>query len=279
VITPPERAAMQAVTSARWRVDGPYVQTHVGDIAWGANPARAEVSAHLLGDEAYVFLDDPVWRVCAVPGAEHRFAEAAALARDAGAGVYALEHERPKAAALREAGFVRDDSAWFWHLVRDLSDLPPVTLPPGAAVCDGASDPAARVEVHRAAWEPSRFTLELYDSVRATPPYRDELDVGVVAADGTWGGYCLSWLDADSRSGELEPVGTAPAYRRRGYAAAACLTALHRLRDAGATTAVVYAVSDPANQGPRRLYESLGFVAEDRHVRYLPPMRENPATR
>ena len=277
MITPTDLAGMQEIASARWRADGPYVARHPGDIAWGAN-APGGVSATLLGDEAYVFRDGGDWHADACPGADARYADLAGMARDAGAPVFALAGERAKVAALSAAGFVRDETAWYWHLVRELSGLPDVTLPRGAVLAEGPDDPAARVGVHRAAWEPSGFTLDRYDAVRATPPYRGDLDVAVVAPDGTWAAYCLAWYDAGSRSGELEPVGTAPAYRRRGYAAAACLTALHRLRAAGAVTAVVYAVSDPATQGPRHLYEALGFAVRDRHARHRPPMRENPAT-
>jgi hypothetical protein len=39
----------------------------------------------------------------------------------------------------------------------------------------------------------------------------------------------------------------------------------------------VYAVDDPANPGPRALYESVGFRVIDRHVRWVPPFRQNPA--
>lgn len=92
-----------------------------------------------------------------------------------------------------------------------------------------------------------------------------------------WKSYALAWLDEGSASGELEPVGTDAAFRRQGYGAKACAAALHRLRDNGARTAVVYAVSDPANQGPRALYESVGCLVLDRHVRYLPPTRQNAA--
>jgi hypothetical protein len=53
---------------------------------------------------------------------------------------------------------------------------------------------------------------------------------------------------------------------------------LRALRERGAWVAVVYAADDPGNPGPKALYESIGFRVADRHVRYLPPARQNAAT-
>ena len=254
---------MQAIASERWRADGPYVEQHVGDLAWGANPPAGEASGLLL-DGGYAFADGDDWHLGGPDTALPALVEAA---RAADASVYALEHERTKTAVLLDAGYT-ESGDWLWHCVHDLADLPP--FPSG--VTDGPDDPDARVALHRAAWHPSRFTREVYDGVRATPPYRANLDVVVEGR-----AYALGWLDEGARSGELEPVGTDPAFRRQGYGARACVAALHRLKNNGATTAVVYAVSNPANQGPRALYESVGFRVVDRHVRYLPPTGQNAA--
>jgi ribosomal protein S18 acetylase RimI-like enzyme len=266
VIPPGVLDAMRDIASATWREHGPYVEQHVGDIAWGASPplGRERIAGHLFGD-AYAFADDAEWHL-----GGNDVGEAADAALEAGATVFALEAEEAKSDALRARGYVRATDAWYWHFARDLADLPE----PAFAASDDWTD-EERVGVHRAAWAGSAFDRETYDLVRATPPYRRDLDVVVRAGDGTPAAYALAWLDEGSGFGELEPVGTAGAYRGRGYGAAACLAALHRLRDAGAHTAVVYSVSDPANQGPTALYESIGFRKIDRHVRWLPPFRQN----
>ncbi len=261
---------MQAVASARWRVDKPFVGHHVGDLAWGANPSRYEPEGVLL-DGGYAFLDGADWHL---GGPDSALPGLVAFARERGQAVYALTRETAKVSALRAAGFTPSAEQAYWHLVHDLRDLAPVTAP----VVTGASDLDTRVALHRAAWEPSRFTREVYDRVRATPPYDPDLDVAVLTPEGAWAAYCIGWYDAGSASGELEPVGTAPAFRRQGYGAAACLAALHRLRERGATTAVVYALDVAGNPGPKALYESIGFRAADRHVRFLPPARQNAAT-
>lgn len=92
----------------------------------------------------------------------------------------------------------------------------------------------------------------------------------MVATDGTFASFCLAWHDARHRVGELEPVGTHPAFRRRGLAAAS-VSGLRALRDAGADAAIVYARGDAAYPAPGRLYRSLGFRPYARIVTYRRP--------
>jgi ribosomal protein S18 acetylase RimI-like enzyme len=266
-----ELARMQRITTQRWLANGPMVEQHVGDLAWGSRPTPGahDASAHLLDDDGFAFVDDVGWHVVVRPGAEHRYNELLDMAGP-DATIVALDRDEVTVGMLASRGYRPVEDAWDWHFVRRLDDLPPVELPPGSTVTDATDDSVigARVAVHRAAWEPSRFTEDSYRHVRATPPYRPELDIGVVDGNGTWAAYCIAWLDAEARAGELEPVGAAPGYRRRGLARAACLAAMHRLRDAGATTCVVYAVSDERDPGPRALYASLGSERAARHLRY-----------
>ncbi len=74
----------------------------------------------------------------------------------------------------------------------------------------------------------------------------------------------LGWLDPDNHVGELEPVGTAPAYCGRGLARAVSQEALRRLQAAGARSAVIYAL--PENPASVSLYTSLGFRELDRNI-------------
>lgn len=267
---------MQRITTARWLEHGPFVEQHVGDLAWGTRPTPGahDVEVHLLDDEGFAFVDDVGWHILVRPGAEDRYGELLASAPP-DATIVALDRDEPIVEQLRQRGYVPDADAWDWHMVRaTLDDLPAVRLTDGFAIRD-ATDPSEigrRVAVHRAAWEPSSFTEHSYGWVRSAPPYRPDLDVGVVdEATGEWAAYAIAWLDAEANAGEFEPVGCAPAHRRRGLTSAACLEALDRLRAAGATTCVVYGVSDPANPAPRSLYASLGFEAAARHLRFRRP--------
>ena len=135
-------------------------------------------------------------------------------------------------------------------------------------------DTASRSAAHRAAFSPSRFTDEVYAVVRETWPYRADLDCVAVAPDGSVASYTLAWLDEENRVGEFEPVGTHEAHRRRGLGRAVNLFALQRLRDEGATEALVGCRGDDAYPIPRKLYESVGFREIARAASYGRPARQ-----
>jgi len=158
-----------------------------------------------------------------------------------------------------------EDEGFLHHLAIDLATEPQrPELPRGYAfVAVGETTIASRVDAHRDAFHPSRVTVESYRTTTRTPPYRSDLDVAVAAPDGTVVAYALAWLDVASAVGELEPVGTHSAHRRRGLARAACLEALRRLRTHGARLGLVYSVDGRPSTA---LYESVGFESIDRHV-------------
>lgn len=174
-------------------------------------------------------------------------------------------------AALEARGFAHDlDAPWIRHNVRDLEDLPEPEVPDGYRLATMAEldDVESRVAAHRSAFHPSRVTVESYLRVMAEWPYRPELDCVAVAPDGSVASYALGWIDAANAAGLLEPVGTHADHRRRGLARAACLHALHGLRAAGATTALVGSRGDDAYPVPRLLYESVGFRELTRSLVY-----------
>lgn len=196
-----------------------------------------------------------------------------------------LDRERVLLDAVTAAGGREQDGPWFTHLLTDLVDgsgrplerLRP-SLPAGyrvRAVTDDEAD--ERVEVHRASWAParikrlagqvpdgeeagSRFSRPAYDRVRATRLYRRELDLVVEAPDGRLAATALGWFDERSRSGLIEPVGTAPSHATRGLARAACAQLIRELARIGARTALVCPRGDAGYPIPARLYRSLGMV-------------------
>lgn len=172
---------------------------------------------------------------------------------------------------LEPLGFRCDESApWFRLNRRPLDDVESPRLPDGyrlttMAEYDGFSSRAA---AHRAAFDGSRLTDEVFAQVRASWPYCADLDCVCLAPDGSVASYALGWLDGVNGLGELEPVGTLPEHRRLGLARATNLFALRRLREEGAGVALVGSRGDAAYPLPSRLYESVGFREVARTVRF-----------
>lgn len=146
-------------------------------------------------------------------------------------------------------------------------DVPP---PPAGYHVRGVRDEdlVARVEVHRAAWNPhelpwhpdhrpayppdarSSHTIEMYQRVRNAWMYDPELDLVAVAPDGSFAGCCIAWLDPRTGAAEIEPLGVTPQHRRRGVAQALCHEATRRVAEAGGQQLIISQWPNPRYPAP-----------------------------
>jgi ribosomal protein S18 acetylase RimI-like enzyme len=181
--------------------------------------------------------------------------------------VFTQESDSAKIARLQAHGYERIDGEVSNHMVLSVDgELDEPEVPDGYRLRTvRPGDVERRVEVHRAAFAPSRVVPESYARLQQEWPYRSDLDHVIEAPDGTFAAFCLAWLDEENRAGLLEPVGTHPAHRRRGLATAVCRGAVRALRAAGAAVAVVGSV-DPSPA--ETVYEKIGFRSVTRHVPY-----------
>jgi ribosomal protein S18 acetylase RimI-like enzyme len=273
---------MQRLVQEAWALVGPKNNWHVGDLAWQTTQhvGREPEWRRQLWEEdgrvvAYGWLALPNtldWQVDPrrpelvdevlawfEDDAQSDTLEASAIAADE-AGVE----------SLRARGYEEvHDEPWMAFMLRGLDDVPEPEPPAGYRLRTvGEGDIERRVEVHRAAFHPSRVTVESYRNVVRTWPYRADLDCVAESLDGSFAAYTLCWYDDENRVGEFEPVGTHPDHRRRGLARAVNLDALRRLRDAGAEHAIVLCRGDDRHPAPKLLYESVGFRQHSRTVTF-----------
>jgi ribosomal protein S18 acetylase RimI-like enzyme len=173
-----------------------------------------------------------------------------------------LESNALRNQLLVEHGFVRSTDFLASHVI-DLTDAPPLPhLPAGFSLraMDGnvtAADLEARVNVHRAAFDPSKLTLQKYQAARNSPTYRPDLDIVAVAQNGDFAAYCIVWFDPQNRTALYEPVGCHPLYQRRGLGRAVLYEGMRRLRELGATRAHVNSWLDDSPGA--LLYRAAGF--------------------
>ena len=112
---------------------------------------------------------------------------------------------------------------------------------------------------------PKATSAETHQRWIETPEYIPELDLIAVADDGTFVAFCQSYYDLlelawpTRKEGWTDPIGTAPAYRKRGLARAIVLEALWRLKSRGIEDAVLGVAG--SNKAAQKLYESLGYRA------------------
>jgi len=161
---------------------------------------------------------------------------------------------------LTQHGFERVDPPFGYYRMREpglraaVRDIT-AAAPPGYEIRNVELDEAdERVETHRAAWRPadlpfnpdqrpdideawtSSFTLETYRRVQRNAWYDPELDLVVVAPDGSLAGCCIGWFDQVTGWVEIEPLGVVPEHRRRGLAVAMCAEVAARTARRGGGT-------------------------------------------
>jgi len=257
---------MQELVAADWRGREPPRHRHIGDLAWGWHVAPGERRVRLWSSAWAWYLAAGVHEVhvaeYAVGTALHHEVLAWLEDQDGEPVVDdVLDTDVHTLAVLESRGYRRVNPRFpFVHLARALDELPEPAVPPGYTLRHVTpGDVERRVEVHRAAFESSRLTIGLYESLMRTYPYRQDLDWIAEAADRSLAAYACCWLDQENGVAELEPVGTHPEHTRRGLARAVCTAAIRRAGELGARWVIVYARADDAYSAPKRLYESMGF--------------------
>src|SRR4051794_3571282 len=134
----------------------------------------------------------------------------------------------------------------------------------------GPQDIPDRVEIHRAAFAPSKMTVEKYEILVRQDHYAFDRDVVIEAPDGSFAAFTMAWADPAGSIGELEPVGTHPDHQRRGLGRVVTTEALRRLRAAGLRDAMVFSLR--SNTPSEALYRSVGFREIALHRRYTQPL-------
>jgi mycothiol synthase len=278
------RAAEALVTRA-WLDGSRFVAPTVGDLEWWYGGVYPETLADTL--RLWSVDDRPAawtWHTAGEvewltwsgdPATDAELDEAIVTSAIAEAGdrpvaMWSSEDDEATIARLVGHGFVETPVrlAQFRRSFDDGWAPDDVPLPAGYRIrsVTGTDELEARVEVHRAAFDPSRLTVQKYERLIGAPHYRFEDDLVVEAPDGSLAAFAMAWFDPVARVGEFEPVGTHPAHQRRGLGRALLAHGLRRFQAQGARLAQVYA--DAGEPGPMGLYPAVGFRPFAFHRRY-----------
>jgi ribosomal protein S18 acetylase RimI-like enzyme len=168
----------------------------------------------------------------------------------------------PLRSALEARGFSRSGTEF--ELMIDVDETTPgPELPAGYrfSSLEEVNDDAF-IDMHRAAWSdtrPSPYRRELHDRMKQMPQFRADLVTIAVAPDGTPASYCVGWMDATSRTLEIEPLGTHRDFRRLGLARAVVQEVCRRAGQTGARSVLVWndRSTNPSAYG---LYTSAGMM-------------------
>jgi GNAT superfamily N-acetyltransferase len=135
--------------------------------------------------------------------------------------------------------------------------FPPISVPDGYRLMSLAEDNDL-LKVDRVLWrgfnhpgEPPADGIEDRRKMQSGPHFRKDLTIVVEAPNGDFATYTGLWLDPVNKLCYVEPVATAPDYRRMGLGSAALLEGIRRCGELGATVAYV--------GSEMHLYRSIGF--------------------
>ena len=175
------------------------------------------------------------------------------------------EDNSKRISSLERQGFRRDNDRQGLRMVRRLDvPLDKPLIPRGFKIrhLSGRDEVEAYIALVNSAI-PKATSVEIHQRWIDTPEYIPELDLITVADDGTFAAFCQSYYDpldlarSTRREGWTDPIGTAPAYRKKGLARAIILEALWRLKSRGIEDAVLGVAG--SNEAAQKLYESIGY--------------------
>jgi ribosomal protein S18 acetylase RimI-like enzyme len=288
--------AMQSIVSSAWTGPArPLVQCTVGDLEWWLAGGGPEVDWSSRIRIWSIGGDPAGWGWFAPPASLDWFvrhgltaveetairdeilawhverARAAASADPVHLEVWAADGW-PESAILRARGWTPTDVVLTQYAQSLDIELDPPRIPDGYVLrsLHGPEDIPARVEVHRAAFAPSRMTVEKYGILIGQDHYAFDRDIVLEASDGSFAAFAMCWADPVGSIGEFEPVGTHPDHQRRGLGRVIMRHGLRLMRAAGLRDALVFSLR--TNAASEALYRSAGFHEVALHRRYTRPL-------
>ena len=260
-----------------WPLDGARSEMHIGDVyvtLYFVMDGNLEESAALWYDraeklQAASFLTgltfDMVVRPesAASPIAADMVAWAIAESkrRNLDGGIVRVQRRprlRERVAFLEGLGFHRSAEGAL-ALERSLYELPGQTSTEADLTCRTLrpGDIPSRMRAFVDAFPDEAKSTADYERLMKCNGYEPLLDLVAVDRSNEVAAFCSAWLDRVNLVGLFEPVGTCTRYRRQGLARALMLESLRRLKDLGATSAVVRVRNK--NAAAIACYKELGF--------------------
>jgi mycothiol synthase len=124
----------------------------------------------------------------------------------------------------------------------------------------GEGEVEAYVDLHQTVFESKNMTAAWRGRTLQHPDYTPDLDLVAEAPDGSQAAFCIGWLNrrsAGGPTGQIEPLGCHPDFRRYGLGRLLLLEGLRRLQACGVQSVVVE--TDNYRNTAFELYQSVGF--------------------
>ncbi len=167
------------------------------------------------------------------------------------------EYDEPLQALVQERGYRKETEYPEHDSVFVIKHLPEPKLPEGYVLRSMAEENniELRREVLGRAFnhtDPSEWASAFtYEELQRAPDYRKDQDLYIVGPDGKYVSCCILWYDEKNKMGVLEPVGTHPDFRLKGFGREVVMEGIRRAAALGAEKVCV--------GSGQRFYEAIGF--------------------
>lgn len=179
---------------------------------------------------------------------------------------------------LEQAGFRRSEVQTL-HMSRSLDDaIAEPDFPEGFMLrhVRGKDEVEPVVALHRAAFGTENMTVEHRLAMMSNLEYIQELDLLLVAPNGTLAAFCYCTIPQEANrqqgrsEGEIAIIGTHPAYRNRGIGRAILLAGLQHLKMHGIEIATLGTSSE--NVQAQSIFYEVGFKVNYKSLWYSKDM-------
>ncbi|MFM6455539.1 MAG: GNAT family N-acetyltransferase [Planktothrix sp.] len=123
-------------------------------------------------------------------------------------------------------------------------------------------------------WDHHELTLKKAEYWQNQPDYQPELDLVVIAPNGTFAAFCRSQLNSD-QMGWIDWLGTRRGFRKLGLGKTILLAGLSQLQKAGVTTAKLSVDADSLT-GATKLYQAVNFKPLVTWFSWVKPLSREP---
>lgn len=106
------------------------------------------------------------------------------------------------------------------------------------------------------------YSEELYEKLRKSPNYSDDLDITIYSKTGMAISTCTGWIDLNNKIAEIETVGTHSEFRQRGLARLTMFECMLQLKKKGYSKVYISSF----NEVTHKFYDS--FRYENKQLKY-----------
>ena len=208
---------------------------------------------------------------------EYRFIEAGMLdwaelnwgGKEARIETHAYQYDSERKKLLMQRGYEDLGAAANVHVYDISKPYPVLDLPPGFHIESLAENGNYddRVATERTVFGSDYLDQNWFKGKSSAPSYSFDWDLSVISPEGQHVAFALAWIDGQNKVAQIDPVGTHPDFRRRGFAKALLSACFRRLHAAGIRRA--YIESAPEPNISNRLYDSLQPVERYQANRWI----------